>query len=201
MNKNEYWDGCYTNLIDDKEKGIVRYNTPKLKAIISHMLPKKVVGSVFEVGCGFGLFAYCMKYKDYFGIDLSQEAIDIAKGYGLNVDKCDIHRYYSAKTYDNIMFFDSFEHILGLDDLAFKVMDFCHMDTRIFINIPLSMSYHNTDYDYHVREDNVARFFSLMGIEGYIKSDIDEPVNDRKYQLYEGVYKGVKNEEGINSIT
>ena len=72
----------------------------------------------------------------------------------------------------------------------------CHEGTRIFINIPLSISYHDTDFDYHVREDNIARFFTLMGIKGYIKQDIYEPVNDRKYQLYEGVY----DEKSLDSI-
>lgn len=194
MEAPEYWNNQYARLVVDKETAAVNYNEHKLRELTKLMVEEDLNGDILEVGCGMCLLMHCLrgygkvKEENYYGIDLSSEAIQIANKIGFKADVKNVFDLDKTKKYDTILFMDSFEHILCLDDLAFLIKEVIKPNGIIYINIPLSVSGHSEDFDYYVREDNIVRFFSLIGIKHYKKTDIEIPQIDRKYQLYKGVF-------------
>ena len=70
---------------------------------------------ILELGCGRGIFLEFLKkneYKNIFGIDISEEQIEIAKSQNLNVDEINIEEYLdkNVEKYDMIFAIDLIEH-------------------------------------------------------------------------------------------
>ncbi len=72
---------------------------------------------VLELGCGDGYFGQMLKEKrvDYAGCDISEKALSVAKGRGLDVFQCDLENKldFPDNNFDYVVMSEFLEHIVN----------------------------------------------------------------------------------------
>jgi 2-polyprenyl-3-methyl-5-hydroxy-6-metoxy-1,4-benzoquinol methylase len=91
-------------------------------------LPQGRDARILDLGCGPGHFLYFLKdagYRNYLGLDASDECIDICRQNGLNAERGDMfaHLPAHAAEYDAIVCNELFEHLPK--GQAFALADLC----------------------------------------------------------------------------
>jgi len=79
------------------------------------LLPENHNTKILDIGCGLGHFLYFLEsegYKNYIGIDVSDENINYCRQRGFNVDKANIIDFITSNvcSYDVIVMNDVLEH-------------------------------------------------------------------------------------------
>lgn len=76
---------------------------------------------VLDIGCGDGFFGEMLKEKsiDYTGCDISERALDIARGRGLNVFQCILENKidFPDKSFDYVVMSEFLEHIVNSEEI------------------------------------------------------------------------------------
>lgn len=97
----------------DKEKDIaVRLFR---RNYLPHM-PRNKDARILDLGCGMGHFLYALEkvgYRNYLGIDISDENIDFCRKRGFNVEKADLFEFLQSNNdyFDVVILSDVIEHI------------------------------------------------------------------------------------------
>ncbi|MFQ5914082.1 MAG: class I SAM-dependent methyltransferase [Nitrospinota bacterium] len=97
------------------------------RAYFGPFLPADKNAAILDIGCGFGSFLYFLKkegYRDVFGVDISPEQVEVARGLGINNAHCeDLEVFLQKHTgeFDCIAALDVIEHI-GKEEL-FPILD------------------------------------------------------------------------------
>lgn len=95
-------------------------------------------GTVLDIGCGDGMLLEYLKDKgfDCFGIDISSEAIRIAKSRGVDCEQADItdKLRFEDSSFDNVILTDVLEHLFQ----PLEVLKESHRVSKenIFISVP-----------------------------------------------------------------
>jgi SAM-dependent methyltransferase len=98
---------------------------------------------VLEVGCGEGLFYKYIKGFDYTGIDISEEAISVAKEHGINVIKETIsqHAIENADCYNVVCCFQVLEHVADVREFMNAILKCAKREGKIAISVPSEDSF------------------------------------------------------------
>jgi SAM-dependent methyltransferase len=119
LSKNELYENYVTNIysnLNNFDEADYRQNAETLIRTYRRFLPANKDCRILDVGCGSGFFLYALRsigYTDVRGIDLSPEQIDLAKGYGLNVECANFFDYLPNfdESFDLIICTDVMEHL------------------------------------------------------------------------------------------
>lgn len=108
-----------------RERYSEKYNEKKFleSPIIKRMLELcKLIGgkNILDIGCGDGTFGKVLKEKygkKVYGVDLSKEALKIAKARGIDCQYCDVERGlpYNDNIFDAVIAGEIIEHIYDTD--------------------------------------------------------------------------------------
>lgn len=81
----------------------------------------------------------------YYGIDISDEGLKIAKEYGLVVKKCDLNKkiQFKGNFFDIIYCAETLEHIYNTDNLISEVHRILKTDGCLIITTPNLASWYN----------------------------------------------------------
>ena len=121
----------YYNSVSNKEESFDKSRTVFFQNIVHTYIPKDKKLSICELGAGSGQFQFVLKKEGYlnsFGIDASEEQVNLAKKFNLDVKKKSIIDFVNSsikenKKYDLIIAIDVFEHFSkdSLFDLISKL--------------------------------------------------------------------------------
>lgn len=113
---SEYVSKYTSQLYGEINLGDVRKQFPVWDKYYGEHLPKNRNINILEIGCGNGGFLYYLRersYKNCFGIDISEEQIELAKKLGVkNVEQVDLREFLRNKkeVYNVIFARDVLEH-------------------------------------------------------------------------------------------
>lgn len=163
----QYWD-------DQCASGI-RDNIWKRQWIVRKLLELPLIGkNILEIGVGIGntfgaLNAVFLKNFSYLGIEVSPKYCEFArKVWGLNVVNTDIRQIPAKdKEFDYVIALDSLEHIRpedrtkGYQEIDRVLKD----DGKIVINMPLTDSRHDVNFDHGFREKEFWEVLELFNLD------------------------------------
>ncbi len=117
---------------------------PRYRRFINKHIQNDINSRILELGCGNGALLFCLKemgYKNIFGVDISQEQIEIANRNGLeNILRNDIVSYLneSDEKYNVIIMMDVLEHIEKEDllELLDNVYKHLNQEGSLIIHVP-----------------------------------------------------------------
>jgi 2-polyprenyl-3-methyl-5-hydroxy-6-metoxy-1,4-benzoquinol methylase len=110
-------------------------------------LQERHVESLFEIGCGKGIFLSKVKSIgiNCFGIDLSQEAIELCRQQGLNAKVAEteeigswIESHYKKTWVDTFVVFQVFEHLAHPAEFLSHIGGYLQKNGCVFISVPSS---------------------------------------------------------------
>ncbi|MFH1645173.1 MAG: class I SAM-dependent methyltransferase [Candidatus Omnitrophota bacterium] len=121
---SDYRQKFYSRYVSTYQKGlfeienceIIKKSFPVFHKYYVRHFPEDKGASILELGCGNGAFLYYLQHLGYcnsYGIDISQEQINIAKRIRVNnAEKADLREYLKDKknSYDVIIGRDILEH-------------------------------------------------------------------------------------------
>jgi 2-polyprenyl-3-methyl-5-hydroxy-6-metoxy-1,4-benzoquinol methylase len=127
----------YADYLADKD--IIQKNFSKrLKSIIS-LAPKPELNNILEIGCAYGFFGELIfknyPESNYFGVDISQDAVLYAKKkLGLNVSEKNYLDIDSPKNlFSDVFMWDVIEHLPNPEDFIKKASQETLSGGRIYI--------------------------------------------------------------------
>ena len=160
--QSEYWNKTWKDRIHDNH---VEMNKGKYHIVIKQLNSRPYLAPLekLDIGCGTGIHALKMaEYNPLWrfrwtGIDLSTDAVDISKRFGMNTIYGDIYNFDGAgKKYGVFMFLDSLEHFFDHERLGKKIIELAAKEYIIIGNIPLYSSEHSNECERSI--DCVALF-------------------------------------------
>lgn len=109
----------------------IRKQFPIWRKYFAKFLPQDKEAKILDLGCGQGGFVYWLQtlgYKNTWGIDISDQQIEVAKSLGIeNIKQADLKKFLPGKreTYNLIFARDVLEHfrkeeILGILNLVYN---------------------------------------------------------------------------------
>lgn len=139
------WDGEWRRRTQGNR---IEINKEKLKFLTYQLWSRPWYAKLkkLDIGCGLAIHAREMKdtyvgWADkYYGLDLSETAIEKAKQSGLNVWVGSIFEMNHHNNFDVFFLFDVLEHIEDHDRLAEKIKGLAVGHFIIFGNIPLYLT-------------------------------------------------------------
>ncbi|MDD2487242.1 MAG: class I SAM-dependent methyltransferase [Candidatus Gracilibacteria bacterium] len=137
----------YDNYLSNRGINSEYYENLKLPVFLKKYLPKDFKAKILDIGCGFGQNMQSYIYEGYnniYGIDISDEAIDICKKNGLNVQKINILDYKEIG-FDFISINHVLEHIEKnkiIESLE-RIKKMLNPQGKLYISVPNAQS--NTD--------------------------------------------------------
>jgi len=191
LNKDEanYWEMVAdANLAD----GSFRDNPWKRIKLVPKVMEEFELDSrVLEIGVGVGitiatLIVVSMGKIKYVGTDLSKRYCDfVERHWKVKMLNCDVRRIpVPDKSFNTVWAFDSLEHVNPKDrEEGYKEINRVLSDSsKILINVPLSESQHDTDFDFPFDESDIARLCKAtsMNIKRLEKYTTDQA---RDYQF------------------
>jgi 2-polyprenyl-3-methyl-5-hydroxy-6-metoxy-1,4-benzoquinol methylase len=174
MNINEHWENEWNKRITSKVD--VSCNQQKAKIIIdkirnrNYFSPRKIL----DIGCGPALHALrimqeCPDYNErWFGIDLSQKAVDFFRKHGLRGECGSIYDFSpNGHKFEAFLLLDTLEHITDRDRLALKVREMIQPNSVMFGNIPLYINKKDLENGVENMMDinKLSRFCVISGFE------------------------------------
>lgn len=90
---------------------------------------------ILEVGCGAGRLAALFMEREYqvTAIDISPEAVEMARQNGVNAQVADLLQFESADKFDAVLFTSSLHHIHSLDQALERAKNLLTEKGRIFV--------------------------------------------------------------------
>lgn len=165
MTKEQYWDKIFTS----RRENILKRQHITRKVFGMDIIDKNVL----EIGCGLALTAAAVTvaicgYWKYSATEVSKVAIDkVRMDFGFNVKQSDITSIpYQDSCFDMIFAFDTLEHIepearqKGYEEINRVLKPFA----TIAINMPLSESAHDVDFDFPFSIKDVIQLFDTCGM-------------------------------------
>jgi len=163
---------------------------PFFDKIIKNYFPKDKDIKILEIGCGYGSFGFCIQnagYKNYIGIDGSQEQVEEAKRLGINIKLGNLVEYLK-NTKDNsldlLIAIDVIEHFTKeeLSDLVDEFYRVLKKDGTIITHQPNaespfgnSIRYGDFTHELAFTRSSISQLFLSSGFSG-IKSYEDKPI-------------------------
>lgn len=165
-----YWDGLAEKAWSGQ---IMRDNWSKRRLIVKRLLEYDLTHSkILEIGCGLGITAAVISlvhgYKlKYVGTDVSLKFIEAIKTLSrLNAvhAKCN-NLPFDNGSFDVIWCLDSLEHIKPDErqDSYFEIGRVLGKHGLIMINLPLSETQHDLDYDFEFTDHDICNLMSATG--------------------------------------
>jgi hypothetical protein len=102
--------------------------------------------------------------EKYTGIDMSENAINIAKRWGINAEVGSIYDFKSDTKFQLFLFFDVLEHIENYEKTAEQIKKLADDRYCIIGNVPLYLSH--VEDDGYEREMNVAVLANFLNMAG-----------------------------------
>ncbi|WP_174591665.1 class I SAM-dependent methyltransferase [Methanocella conradii] len=111
---NNYISTHFNNIHPNAEKEFDIYHRYFRKNYLVH-LPKDKHAKIADIGCGMGHFLYFLEkegYKNYIGIDISEENINFCRNHNFNVKLYDVFNFLTDNTepFQAIIANDIIEH-------------------------------------------------------------------------------------------
>ena len=166
---------------------ILKINQDKMREMVSEWIFSEEK-SIIELGCNDGNFAFMLnkfKIRNYIGIDIQKDKIDLAKKKlpNMNFICCDITKnLHMLAEVTMFISFQCLEHIH--EDL--DVLKALKEKTKVIISVP------NRPYKGHIRWFELdgwkKRFSPYIGFNKIITIQHPKKVNNRSF-LFEGVSK------------
>jgi 2-polyprenyl-3-methyl-5-hydroxy-6-metoxy-1,4-benzoquinol methylase len=98
--------------------------------------------SVLDIGSGRGVFSKYIDCKEYVGLELSENAIDLARKDGVNVLNQSIENYSNNnKIFDVVVSFQVLEHIFNFDSFLSSTLKILKNNGTLIIAVPNSDSF------------------------------------------------------------
>jgi SAM-dependent methyltransferase len=177
MNTIPYWNDLWKERMSPGCDYELR-NGEKAKHLINElwMKPQYIKKKKLDIGCGTGfhiksLMENCKEWgENYWGVDLSEEAIGVARERGLNAQVMDISDFKSSFGFELFLLLDTLEHIEDHEGLANKIMGISADKFTIFGNVPL---YHsasqitNGGFEHSMDVIKVNKFIKMCGIKKF----------------------------------
>lgn len=183
----EYWDGVASKQIEK-----MQYNWWKIQAITRRMMGYDLHGqTILEIGPGMGMVAagLIVPYGGfrYFVQEPSEMwASEIAKRSpeGIKIGTADSLQYEDDK-FDSVFLFDVLEHIHpeSRQKSYEEISRVCKKTAMLFINNPLDVGEHNTDYDYGFFDADVVNLAEVFGGRVWQLESFLVPMLNRLYQF------------------
>lgn len=132
--EKDYFEAVYGK---DYEK---RNPLRKLRYYLKEIYDVKPSGSIFDIGCAYGLFLSLAKqYYDVSGCDISAHAVAEARRRfpDIEVFQTSIETLRLNKTFDIITCFDVLEHVKDIDGAFEKVEGFLRKNGVIVLTVPV----------------------------------------------------------------
>jgi len=135
--------------------------------ILKRLFPKERNCNIIDIGCGPGnMLSYLSKFGPTYGLDTSEEAIELCKKRGYDaVKKGDIERIdYPNETFDAVLGLDVLEHCVNDVSALKEVFRICKIGGYCIFTVPAyqflwtehdSALHHKRRY---VREELMAKF-------------------------------------------
>ena len=100
-------------------------------------------GNVVDVGCGIGEFSqYLPPHINFLGLEVSTEAVKIAKSLGRNVKQLEPQGNFTANgQFDAVTCFQVLEHVSDIPVFLKFLVDLCKPAGRIIIAVPNNESF------------------------------------------------------------
>lgn len=205
---------------ENDEKSVIYYSFPemykKYPNVFNYYFNKRIKHifkyiknpkSILDIGCGYGLWLkFCQgRFKEIYGIDLNQEAVNYAiNTYHLNVDRITLEQLHdTGKTFDIITMCDVLEHIENPDLVLKNIHNLMHKKSVLYIQVPdvvgLKIPYgYNLLLPHHLWQFNTTTVIELlrknnfkylnhwkgiMGIIGYYE--------DGKINIFKRIFFGI----------
>ncbi|AGX86151.1 class I SAM-dependent methyltransferase [Candidatus Symbiobacter mobilis] len=95
--------------------------------------------NLFDVGCGIGEFStYLPDGVNYFGSDLCEKSVEIAKSMGRNVDLIDIMKISDSlkDSFDAVTCFQVLEHVIDIHGFFSALVSLCKPGGIIVLAVP-----------------------------------------------------------------
>ncbi|MEW5760784.1 MAG: class I SAM-dependent methyltransferase [Candidatus Thermoplasmatota archaeon] len=127
--EEKYFSTCFKHM-NEPSKEAYELNAKIYDGMYKHLLPKDKNCEILDVGCGMGHFLYYISkkgYKNFYGIDISKEQVDICKRYVTeNIELIDTFIFLKERKekYDLIVANDFIEHITLEQALEFVKLCF-----------------------------------------------------------------------------
>ena len=163
---------------------------PFFDKLINEHFPKSKDINILEIGCGYGAFGYFIQeagYKNYIGIDGSEEQVEEAKRLGINIKLENLVEYLkNAKdnSLDLLIAIDVIEHFTKeeLSDLVDEFYRVLKKDGTIITHQPNaespfgnSIRYGDFTHELAFTRSSISQLFLSSGFSG-IKSYEDKPI-------------------------
>ena len=159
---------------------------PFFDKLINEHFPKSKDINILEIGCGYGAFGYFIQeagYKNYIGIDGSEEQVEEAKRLGINI-KLENLKNAKDNSLDLLIAIDVIEHFTKeeLSDLVDEFYRVLKKDGTIITHQPNaespfgnSIRYGDFTHELAFTRSSISQLFLSSGFSG-IKSYEDKPI-------------------------
>lgn len=116
------------------------YNELKISSISSKYL-KCLKGKILDIGCNECIFPekLGLNKKNYFGIDIDDDALKVAKTKGFNVKKVDLDKDnlpFPEKNFDSFICMDILEHLRNPVNVINKIKKVLKSNSQGIISLP-----------------------------------------------------------------
>jgi len=154
----EYYDSLRLN--EWKELDSLGPSSLSRYRIICNLIRKYgLMDNLLDVGCGSGVLLNYIKLKNHFrdlwGSDFSQQSIDLAKNFEVNVFRADLLHLsdFSGSRYNSIICSEVLEHIEEDEKAIANLFELLQPSGKIIVTVPFSMKYwsEHDEFAGHIR--------------------------------------------------
>lgn len=173
MSNAQYWEEKWKERIKDADH--VHMNSEKLDhlcVLLCKFFPGYEPMRKADIGCGTGIHALRIRQilkgwdNGWTGFELSQSAVEWARGHRLNAYCSDFTTFNHDGKYDLFLFLDSLEHIENENEVAETIKRTSSTGFKIFGNIPLYHSAHEGGFERHMNINILTKFLKKCGCIG-----------------------------------
>lgn len=163
---------------------------PFFDKIINNYFSKNKEIKILEIGCGYGAFGYFIQeagYKNYIGIDGSEEQVSEAKRLGINIELANLVEYLQSlddSSLDLVIAIDVIEHFTKeeLSDLIDDINRILKKDGIVITHQPNgespfgnSIRYGDFTHELAFTRSSISQIFLSSGFSS-VKSYEDTPI-------------------------
>ena len=193
---SKYRSSHIKNLIGNVDLNFFKKQFPVWNKYYGEFLPKDKNVKILDIACGDGGIVYWLQsigYKNSFGIDISEEQVNLAKSLGIeNIEQYDLKEFLKTnRGWDVIFALDILEHfdkneILDVLELIYNALN---KNGILIIKTPNGESIFGTRYLYSdfthefiFTERSLKEVLSISGFRGF-KFKEDGPVIHSLFSL------------------
>lgn len=167
--QTEHWNKVWKDRIHANR---VEMNMDKYYFMMKSMVSRPYLAPMekLDIGCGTGVHAAKLASFNplwglkWTGVDLSADAVAIARKYGMNAILADIYEFTGVgKKYKVFLFFDSLEHFFDHERLGKKIVELADKDHIVIGNVPMYSSEHGDGCERMVSTLDLFKFLVWAG--------------------------------------